>query len=234
MPAHTRICVTASGAVVLDLKRNRYFGLGFREARSLSTLAANWSAAVAPCGYPLEPMRPDEAAHLADALVQAGFLTSVAPAEPGPGFAAIESTAVLMSVDHELSASVRLQLRHVVVFLRACMWAKRAVDSRRLYSIAREVAADKAGAPQSFDIERTIALVGVFRRLRPYAFSARDQCLFHALALLKFLSHYLIFPTWIIAVRLRPWGAHSWLQLGSWLLDCSPEEICEYTPILAT
>ena len=233
MPPHTRICVTATGAVLLDLKRNRYFGLGYREARSLSTLATNWSAASTPSGYPLEPMQPDDAAGLADALVKAGFLTPVAPTEPGPSFAAIESSATLTSVGHELSATTRLHLHHILAFLRACIWAKRAVDSRLLYSIACEVAANKAGAPPAIDLERTIELVCVFRRLRPYAFATKDQCLFHALALLKFLSHYDIFPTWVVAVRPTPWAAHSWLQLGSFLLDCDPEEICNYTPILA-
>jgi hypothetical protein len=233
MPPHTRICVTATGAVLLDLKRNRYFGLGYREARSLSTLATNWSAASTPSGPPLEPMQLEEAARLADALVKAGFLTPVAPVEPGPGFAAIESNATLTSVGHELSAVVRLHLHHIIAFLRACIWAKRAVDSRLLYSIASEVAARKAAAPQTTDLERTIELVSAFRRLRPYAFAVKDQCLFHALALLRFLSYYGIHPTWVIAVRPKPWAAHSWLQLGSFVLDCNPEEICEYTPILA-
>jgi hypothetical protein len=233
MPPHTRICVTAAGAVLLDLKRNRYFGLGYREARSLCALATNWSIASTPAGHPLEPMPLDDAARLADALVKAGFLTPVAPTETGPSFTAIESNATLTSVGHERSVTVRLHLHHSVAFLRACIWAKRAVDSRLLYSIACEVAANKAVAPQTIDLERTIELVSVFRRLRPYAFAAKDQCLFHALALLKFLSHYNIHPTWVIAVRPRPWAAHSWLQLGSFVLDCNPEEICDYTPILA-
>jgi hypothetical protein len=73
----------------------------------------------------------------------------------------------------------------------------------------------------------------VFRRLRPYAFAAKDQCLFHALSLLKFLAQYNIHPTWVIAVRPTPWAAHSWLQLGTLVLDCTPEEISGYTPILA-
>ena len=76
MPPHTRVCVTATGAVLLDLKRNRYFGLGYREARSLSALATNWSAASTPADAPLEPMPLDDAARLADALVKAGFLTA--------------------------------------------------------------------------------------------------------------------------------------------------------------
>jgi hypothetical protein len=233
MPPHTRVCVTAAGAVLLDLKRNRYFGLGYREARSLCALATNWSAASTPAGHPLEPMPLDDAARLADALVKAGFLTPVAPTETGLSFTAIEANATLTSVGHELSVSARLHLHHIVAFLRACIWAKRAVGSRLLYSIACEVAANKAVAPQTIDLERTIEFVCVFRRLRPYAFGAKDQCLFHALALLKFLSHYNIHPTWVIAVRPKPWAAHSWLQFGSFVLDCNPEEICEYTPILA-
>lgn len=233
MPLHTRACVTATGAVLLDLKRNRYFGLGYREARSLSTLATNWSAASTSSGRELEPMPPDDAARLADALIKAGFLTAVAPSEPGPQFASIDSNATLTSVGYELTAAPHLHLLQIVAFLRACIWAKRAVDSRLLYSIACEVAQDKANAPPDVDLERTIELVFVFRRLRPYAFAAKDQCLFHALALLKFLSYYNIFPTWVIAVRPAPWAAHSWLQLGTLVLDCNPEEIDGYTPILA-
>lgn len=233
MPPHTRVCVTATGAVLLDLKRNRYFGLGHREARSLSTLAANWSAASMSSGRALEPMQPDDAARLADALVKAGFLTSVAPTEPGPRFASIDSTAALTSVGYELAAAPHLHLRHLVAFLRACIWAKRAVDSRLLYSIACEIAEGKAGTTHDNDLQHTIELVSAFRRLRPYAFAAKDECLFHALALLKFLAHHNIFPTWVIAVRPTPWAAHSWLQLDNHVLDCNPEEINGYTPILA-
>ncbi len=233
MPPHTRACVTATGAILLDLKRNRYFGLGYREARSLSTLASNWSVASTTCGCVLEPMLPDDAARLADALIKAGFLTPVAPTEPGPRFTSLDSSGTLTSVGYELATAAHLHLRHLVDFLRACIWAKRAVDSRLLYSIACEVAEGKANATHEVELEHTIELVCVFRRLRPYAFAAKDQCLFHALALLKFLSHYNIYPTWVIAVRPTPWAAHSWLQLGSHVLDCNPEEISGYTPILA-
>lgn len=178
-------------------------------------------------------MQLEDAARLSDALIKAGFLTSVAPTEPGPSFAAIDSTAALTSVGYELSATPHLHLHHIAAFLRACLWAKRAVDSRLLYSIACEIAASKARMTPDNDLEHTIELVSLFRRLRPYAFSAKDQCLFHALALLKFLTHYNIFPTWVIAVRPTPWAAHSWLQLGTFVLDCNPEEINGYTPILA-
>jgi hypothetical protein len=234
MPHHTRACVTATGAVLLDLKRNRYFGLGYREARSLSALAQNWSSAAATqSGSILDPMSADDAARLADALVKAGFLTPVAPTGDALAFRSIDSTTELTSVGYELQRAVRLRFRHVIAFARACLWAKRAVDSRLLYSVALEVAGYRQSeGPYPANVQLAIELVCVFRRLRPYAFAAKDQCLFHALALLKFLSHYNIFPTWVIAVRPTPWAAHSWLQLGSLVLDCNPEEISGYTPIL--
>lgn len=234
MPLHTRACVTATGAVLLDLKRNRYFGLGYREARTLSTLALNWSTATTQSGCVLDPMPTDDAARLADALVNAGFLTPIAPTDATVlKFLSIDSNAALTSVSYELQPAVRLHLYHVIAFVRACIWAKHAVDSRLLYSVALEVANHKLKASSAADIQQAIELVCIFRRLRPYAFAAKDQCLFHALALLKFLSHYNIFPTWVIAVRPTPWAAHSWLQLGSLVLDCNPEEISGYTPILA-
>src|SRR5512138_2255101 len=114
MPRHTRVCVTATGAVLLDLKRNRYFGLGYREARSLSTLATNWSDASTSSGRSLEPMQQEDAACLADALVKAGFLTHDAPTDAGPSFAAIDCSATLTSVGYELAAAPRLHLHHIV------------------------------------------------------------------------------------------------------------------------
>ena len=102
-----------------------------------------------------------------------------------------------------------------------------------MYSIACEIAESRAGLTHDIDLQRTVELVSVFHRLRPYGFAAKDQCLFHALALLKFLAYYKIHPTWVIAVRPTPWAAHSWLQLGTLVLDCTPEEVSGYTPILA-
>ena len=51
--------------------------------------------------------------------------------------------------------------------------------------------------------------------------------------LVKFLASYQVHPTWVIGVRTKPWAAHSWVQQGTLLLDSNPEEVCEYTAILA-
>lgn len=233
VPRHIRACVTGTGAVLLNLKRNRYSGLGVAEIRSLSALAQNWAEVSTVTGTTVEPMPPDKAARFAAALMSAGLLTDQPPTDEPLALSSVRMDAALTSVGFEMQRPTRIRIRDVIAFARACAWAKRAVDSRLLYSIVREVGQFNRSSPLARDVERAVQLVCIFRRLRPYAFSAKDQCLFHALALLKFLALSGIVPTWVVAVRPKPWAAHSWLQLDDLVLDCNPEEICGYTPILA-
>lgn len=232
MPPHVRACPTVTGAVVLDLKRNRYFGLGIHETRALFALELDWSKANLHATSLLEPMPLDAAMRIAEDLVEAGLLCRDAPTDGVLTPSAIDLSGTLTSVGHQINRAVIIRLGHIIHFLRACTWAKHAVRSRTLYSVACQVSSNKSQCREGFDIERAIELACIFRRLRPFTFTAKDQCLFHALALVKFLSCYQVFPTWVIGVRARPWAAHSWVQEGSLLLDSNPEHVCEYTPIL--
>ena len=127
----------------------------------------------------------------------------------------------------------RCAWQHIASFLAALAWTRRALRSRSLYSIACEVRDRKAAAAGGdFDEGRAVELVGIFRRLRPHTFAARDRCLFHSLALVRFMARHDVFPTWVIGVRAKPWGAHAWVQQDKLLLDANPEQVCEYTPIL--
>ncbi|MGH8188072.1 MAG: lasso peptide biosynthesis B2 protein, partial [Steroidobacteraceae bacterium] len=195
--------------------------------------ALNWSAAASTHRNNAQNLPLPEATRIADALVREGLLAVESPSDAPFRSVAIDMHAVLTSGGYDAPHRVSLRLHHITRFLRACLWAKRAVRSQRLYTIACELSEAKAQARNAGDVQRAIELVAVFRRLRPYRFAARDQCLFHALALVKFLAHYDTFPTWVIAVRSRPWGAHSWVQMGDLVLDANPEEISGFTPILA-
>jgi hypothetical protein len=104
--------------------------------------------------------------------------------------------------------------------------------ARALCTRSRASPRSKACSRSAFDEQRAVELVGIFRRLRPHTFAARDRCLFHSLALVRFMARHDVFPTWVIGVRAKPWGAHAWVQQGKLLLDANPEQVCEYTPIL--
>jgi hypothetical protein len=233
IPPHLRVCPLLASTILLDLKRNRYFGIGAHETRALSTLALNWNEANGAAAQ-IEPLAPDAAIAMADALLDAGLLSRDAPADRAAfGDAPPDVSGALTSAGHELSREASLRLAHISAFFGALTWTRRALRSRTLYSIACEIRDHKAASRGAFDQPRALELVGIFRRLRPHTFAARDRCLFHSLALVRFMSRHAVFPTWVIGVRAKPWGAHAWVQQDRLLLDASPEHVCEYTPILA-
>ncbi|HKQ14632.1 MAG TPA: lasso peptide biosynthesis B2 protein [Steroidobacteraceae bacterium] len=232
IPAHVRVCPLLASTILLDLRRNRYFGIGTKETRALSTLALNWNDANGSAAT-VEQLAPDAALAMADALVGAGLLCRDPPADREAfGGATLDLSGVLISAGHELSRPTSMRPVHIANFLAALAWTWRALRSRTLYSIASEVRDRKAAANGAFDQQRAIELVGIFRRLRPHTFAARDRCLFHSLALVRFMARHDVFPTWVIGVRANPWGAHAWVQQDKLLLDANPEQVCEYTPIL--
>ena len=190
IPSHVRVCPLLASTILLDLKRNRYFGIGTSETRALSTLALNWNEANGNAAA-VEQLAPDAAIAMADALIEAGLLSREAPADRTSfGGCAVGSERRLTSAGHELSRSTSLRLAHIASFLGALAWTRRALRSRTLYSIACEVRDRKAAAGGAFDEQRAVELVGMFRRLRPHTFAARDRCLFHSLALVRFMSRH--------------------------------------------
>ncbi|HET9445323.1 MAG TPA: lasso peptide biosynthesis B2 protein [Steroidobacteraceae bacterium] len=232
IPAHVRVCPLLASTILLDLKRNRYFGIGAKETRALSTLALNWNEANGSAAA-VEQLAPEVAIDMADAFIEAGLLSRDVPAERASlAGSPVDLSGVLTSAGHELNRSSSLNLSHIASFVAALAWTRRALRSRTLYSIACEIRDRKVAAGSAFDEAKAIELVGIFRRLRPHTFAARDRCLFHSLALVRFMARHALFPTWVIGVRARPWGAHAWLQQGKLLLDANPEQVCEYTPIL--
>ena len=57
LPAHVRACSTATGTVLLDLQRNRYFGVGRNETLALRSLGSDtqWRTLAALVGGDLGP-----------------------------------------------------------------------------------------------------------------------------------------------------------------------------------
>lgn len=237
LPNHIRLCRTHADTVGLDLNRNRYFCLGDRETQVMVTLGViptAWSENVtvrAP-----EPS-PRETKRIADALIHAGIVVCVnAPNDiRHPDESASDEPVALSSAGYEHNDCVPLRPHHLVNFMRAWVWARCALRRRSLYSVLEEMQSARLKTERtthSFDPAHATALVGTFRILRPFLYSARERCLLHALALARFLRFYDEYPRWVIGVRTRPWAAHSWLQCNGLILNARPDDVCEYTPIL--
>lgn len=232
LPPHVLSCPRIEGTVLLDLKQNRYFALSVSDSVALSRIVPNWPALPDHTACPAAPGSRQTTAAYAATLLKSGLLSAAQPTESTPMG---EAKTPLASVGEEISEHVAINADHFYAFLRAYRWARRSVRRHSLNDIRQEVVVMRtaghasATAPNEHEIA---GLVSAFRTLRPFGLTAKDQCLVHSLALLKFLAHYQAFPTWIIGVTLRPWSAHSWIQLRELVLDSTPEKVCAFRPIL--
>jgi hypothetical protein len=231
---HVHVCVTPDGSVVLDLKRDKYLGFGREQTEILSTAVNSWPFPSWPC----DPDRLDWGAArlLCESLQKDGMLTiECEPRNLINRAPIVDMKAELISVGDEVEIAGRVRVGHVTQFFGSYLWARCSLAHRSFLSIVEAIRsrkASRAGADYAYDIFRLAKMVDIFRQLRPYVFAAEGRCLLHALTLIRFLSRYDFYPEWVIGVVTQPWGAHSWVQRGNFLLDTNPEKVCQYTPIL--
>ena len=234
---HIHVCVTGTGTVILDIRRDKYLGLGRKETELLADAVPGWPR-------PLWQRSTCQSAHmisqatneLCESLVADGVLERTPEGKEARRRVALrDMRGEWISIGDELEVRGRVTLRHVVNFLSAYVWVRYSLSQRPFSVVVEEVRAMKLHRALDLDrcrIRKLAAMVDIFRRLRPFAFAAEGRCLLHALTLMRFLNKYQLHPEWLIGVTTQPWGAHSWVQWHNFLLDSNPEKVCGYTPIM--
>lgn len=198
--------------------------------RSLAATVPGW-----PASNTQEPFATAEDTSKAIGnLVAQGVLT----------FDEIEGKQATPTTDNSTVASIALDAnnpRHrtiglldIIRFILACTRTLWLLRCRSLRKAVEAMSENKAlhGAQTEFDAVLAQDLVAIFRRLRSFTFTAHRRCLFHALALVDFLSRYQVYPQFVMGVKVDPWAAHSWVQYGDYILDGTPEQVRFFTPIL--
>lgn len=231
LPAHLRACVSNGCTVLLDLRRNRYIGLGHRETQALQLLLEDLRAgSCCPSLASDSPMAMRESLDVIEHLIDHGIVQRTPPPRagaPGPTPLPLATRSILLDRNEPA-----ISLHTALAFAHSCLWARLAMRTRSLEQITASIDTQRSRGQGNIDETALASHVRQFRRLQVYSFTTRDQCLFHALALQKFLASFGTFPTWVIGVRTRPWAAHSWMQHADLVLDDTPEHVLEYTPIL--
>ncbi len=237
IPFHIHVCVTGAGTVILDVRRDKYLGIGREDSELLADAVVGWP-------QPLWRRSTCRGSHatvqatneLCESLVADAVLVRVpAGKEARVVLALRDMRGEWISIGDELEVRARMTLRHVRYFLSAYVWARYSLARRPFSAVVEEVRARKQSRVRDMDrcdLRRVAAMVDIFRRLRPFALAAEGRCLLHALTLIRFLSKYQLHPEWVIGVTTQPWGAHSWVQWDNFLLDSNPEKVCGYTPIM--
>ena len=227
---------TRHGLVFLNLASNRYSGIGCADSLilcehvpSLPRLAS-WRA---EAGGLLESDGPN--ATLLESLAKSGILT-LKPAER----CEVVSTHVplegpLASVGEEIVGKASVGPWQIAVFLWCLAWSVASLRFLPLRHTIRRVHRRRVTAilnGYEFNVPRTARIVATFRAVRPFFLVPKDKCLLGALTLIEYLAHHHEYPVLVFGVNTDPWGAHAWVQQGTFILDSSPEKVCHLEQIL--
>ena len=243
---HVFACVQGEHVVFLDVRRDRYFAIEAARTAGLGDWVEGWPV-VAPLAkeiakcvgeVPLQrsPARrgTDEAlASVISVLLEKGILTSAelgkaaTPEKIPPPRGELGAEAV----DDRPGSGVARLFR----FCAAAVRARLLLKHRTFESVVNRVKTrvEKHGSdPRNSGESRVQELVATFAFLRPYFFSAKDACLFDALALSEYLAAYDVYPRWIFGVQARPFAAHCWLELNGIVLNDTVDHVRRYAPIM--
>lgn len=225
---HVFVCVQGEHVVFLDVRQDRYLALDCAKTAGLGDIVAGW-----PVASPASETNRGSLSAVISLLLDKQILTA---ADSGKSAAPVTSEVprgdVITDVPDE---EPRVSLVGILRFARSAIRASLMLKYRSLESTVARVSARRQHCPAAQDmpdIERVGALVEMFATLRPFFFTAKDACLFDALALSEFLASYGVYPNWVFAVQARPFAAHCWLQLGPTVLNDTVEHVRRYTPIM--
>lgn len=222
-------CSTPDGVILLDLKRDDYIGIRGADANVLADLVFGWPGNQRGAGQ--HRTSSEECDRLLESMMREGLITldaqSGRPATP----AAVDP--ISLTPCSQDTNERRITARDLITFLVACATAAVELWVLPFERVVWNAQNRTATAPTADISCELLELVNVFARLRSYSYTAKDHCLFHALALKTFLARYGFSVQWVIGVSSAPFSAHSWVQVKDVVLDDSPEEVCSFTPILA-
>jgi hypothetical protein len=230
LASHVRACHSDDQVILLDLRHDKYLGIGAPESDALADRVEGWPRVSERTAAGAGPAAVNA---LVRRLVSQGLLTDAA-SERLPDVAVEEPAS---SLDFANAATdSRIGARRLGRFVHSAAVAALWMRWRSLQAIATAVAARRARLQgTSVDASSLDAMtngVAAYDRLRPLVFTAHDRCLHDSLALVGFLATEGAFPRWVIGVKTRPFGAHSWVQSGGTVLNDQHENVRRFRPIL--
>jgi hypothetical protein len=216
------VCVANDILVILDSMTGKYLSIDKDKAASLGSLILNWPIQSRSC----------VAATLLQSLIDRRLITR----DPRLGKPATPSKVQLPT--NWLRDGQPRGCPDITVsdFCRFSISVAHALYSKRFLpfrdTVCRVQRRKQAAQDRRIDTAELGSLVRVFDWLRPLGFKKTNECFLYCLALSEFLSKYEFYPTWVFAVRARPFAAHCWLQHGDQALTDIPFNLRQMVPIL--
>jgi len=228
---HTYCCEFEDGAVILDLRSGRYLGVDAEHLPELRRRVGNWPDS-REMHRDRDCVRPSSSDDLISDLLKRGILTRFTVPRR---LNLIEKPHLPMAITVERAIQRRIPIRHMIRFLLAFLIVlgrlRLGLPSllgwlhRRQHTLARRAQISTAERPEN--------LLASFFRLRIWCYTAQHRCLFDSLVLAAFLTRTGVPCSFVIGVATKPFLAHSWVQIGQFVLNDTAEHVLQFQPILA-
>ncbi|MES2136941.1 MAG: lasso peptide biosynthesis B2 protein [Pseudomonadota bacterium] len=208
---HVSVAMVEDRPIFLDLRRDRYFALHGEAANAMAALRS-------------DPHRLADD-KLAGTLIATGlFAASDEPRELLPAPFAIP--------DRDLPDDrANLHIKDLIPVLLLLAGCHRAVRKQPLDKVIARRRRPGAERPRLLSADAILALAQRFLRARALI-PIKPVCLQDSLALHDWLAAHWARATLVIGVRLDPFAAHCWVQLGETVLNDASDRVAAYTPIL--
>jgi len=231
LAAHVRACRVGDQMIFLDLLRSKYIGMGGPQISALSDMILGTAAGN---GLPTQTSDTAPLGKCIRRLRKQQLLSNEPALEPTERSPVLDTPAATWAVDVP-DRQVPFEWGQLLRLWRSAFIASAWLRRRSLADIAQRLVALRARQPsrqRQASPEAMRASVESYMRLRPFALSANDRCLNDSLTLIHFLATQGLFARWVIGVRVNPFGAHSWAQVGDVVLNDYPERVRHFQPIL--
>jgi len=225
---HIHSCLTNGHIVFLDLKKDRYSALPPELSTSLSLLATQRTIDT----QQFEQNHPGIQSAIAN-LKARGILQSIVPKPTCARPRSITKPRRDLS-EANIEGHRSIPFIHIVNFIyaygRAVFGIKILGIERLVRSLSRHRHSSTTTKKQRYTLEE---VVDTLRLIRIFFYKEIDHCYFDCVVHMYFLRRYGYDPVWIFGVRMEPFRAHSWIQVGDVLVTNYLGETGMLRPILA-
>lgn len=226
LASHAFARVSEGHAFMLDLRKDDY--LGFRDSTTLHREVNGWPVETSPFGTVnlhedvviLEGLHAQGLVTTNEAACGAGFRFSVEPPRKDWSNAWLDAEVSIKPLDF---------YRFVMAYAETLMWWRRPME-QRVTALRERMADRRENVEREGDDVRYFT--AIFLRLRPWFYSADEECLFDTFVLVNFLWRCGYFVFLVIGVAARPFKAHAWAQFRDIALNELDARARKYDAIL--
>lgn len=226
--------MTNGQVVLLDIRRQKYIGLGRVSSALLAPYVEGWPSIDGDDS--VERKYVDESARATLTKMERLGLITRDPVQAYTATPTITAPAARTLVPADLEERPTVKLRFGLRILQSCLaaaWDLRLCRFEQVVSRLRGRKTERHMAAAGCDQQVLFSVVERYVYARPFFFSARNACLYDSRTLLELLYHHGISPSWVFGVHTEPFQAHCWLQLGDLVVNDAVENVSRFTPILA-